>query len=94
MKKLTKKQRHEIYKKAHALTKDGMCGCEALFSTLLDTKTNLFPHYGYMSKIFPEYYLFKPPVKTSIDERWFNGELDEQIKERQIAILFCIEITR
>lgn len=58
--RLTKKQRHEIYKKAYKKVKGNyMCGCEALFSSLFPDKVLIYDYYKMMDLYFPEYYLFK-----------------------------------
>lgn len=94
MKKLTKKQRHEIYKNAYIISADGTCGCKALFSQLYECNEVLYLHYKKMEFMFPEYNLFRPENMGTLF-RWFSELNDKtEIAQRQTAFLFCIEMTK
>lgn len=95
MEKLTKKERHEIYKKAYEKMKGTfMCGCEALFTSLFPKEKTVYQYYSAMELYFPEYYLFKRR-DVKFNHRWFddNNGLVE-IAQRETAFELCIEMTR
>lgn len=84
MKRLTKKERHEIYKQAYAkneISKIGLDYCYDFFKS----KFSYFYDRKQRHANFPELALFdKDKVKYD----------DLFIKTRSIALLFCIEMTK
>lgn len=92
MKQLTKEQRNKIYKIAYRKMKGNYtCGCEALFSSLFPSEKGYIGYiYVRMHFYFPEYYLFKRG-NISYKNRWFEGK--DEVKQREIAFLLCIEMT-
>jgi hypothetical protein len=87
------KKRIQIYTKAieivgdnNTLSKNHTCTCKALFDQLMQFHCGLY--YRDMSEFFPEFVMFQPEYKTT-RERWFETRL-----ERQIALEFCIQITK
>lgn len=101
MKKLSKKQRHEVYKKAVSIVETGSCGCYALFSILYPNKVCIRIFYKNTGYYFPEYYLFKPD-DINYGDRWFeyshikrgNIDHDSAAKHRTLALQLCIEMTK
>ncbi len=97
MEKLTKKQRHKIYKEAldKIMTDNYTCGCEALFSST-DYMRPLWIHYHKLQFIFPEFNLFKP--SKDVTGRWWSSDAntltDLDFENRTLALMFCIEMTR
>ena len=90
MKKLTKKQRHEIYKECYKmaqLTGITVCFCCNSAKLLNDPEINL---KDINSTIFPEYFLFEPEHHGSY---WFGNDQYEGNEIRLMVLLLCIEMT-
>jgi hypothetical protein len=86
----TKRQRHEIYKRALKVSarmkKEGVGMCWLLQETVL--ADGWFSGYSQLMVILPEFGLFKPECGMY----WW--ELNEEgYKERLTALLFMIEMT-
>jgi hypothetical protein len=93
MKKLTKKQRHDIYNKVLKMNyrkkeryRLGFCimASEVLFGSSAGLhKIN--------DKLFPEFFLFKP---DSCLWWWWGKYSWDNNDQRQLALMFCIEMTK
>lgn len=91
--KLTKKQRHEIYKeclKHHLMLEQSSY---VFLCHLISGKSNM--QNFKMIDEFPEFSLFQP-IYVNFGDAWFDGNYDgDIIKEHQRVILqFCIEMTK
>ena len=98
MKKLTKKQRHEIYKKAYKLLindkpvfyHEEFSKIELGICTIIGWGLGKKEWEGMDDEQYPEVYLFCP-----FDGRtfWFKKNQDGY-ESRQHVLLFCIEMTK
>ena len=87
--KYTKKQRHEIYKKALSRIKE--FGNNPLCLTLANTSREESCEYVCMNQLpelLPEFYFFQPIGEPFI---WFSDE--DQYEQRKTVIEFCIYMT-
>jgi len=93
MKQLTKKQRHQIYKKAIRLIKKEQFACHAIGMAYNNT-------YNCDESVFTEIMLFKDFSRPA----WLDGDpLDDTMhvagsdkgnEFRELVLLFCMEMTR
>ena len=94
MKKLTKKQRHEIYKKVlnNSYPSYLFSSCGLCFDLLSEVDDVTFKSSNAII-LFPEFGLFKP--NSLINNIWWE-EYDEELNQdnRRICLMFCIEMTR
>ena len=94
MKKLTKKQRHDIYKKALPLIQKESFACYAIEKVLNLNYDSLQP---IVAKKFPELWSFRNDnmPKTIFlsykDTNIFDGSAQ---RFRELVLMFCIEMTR
>jgi hypothetical protein len=94
MEKLTKKQRHEIYKKALPLIQEHHWACYAI-EKVMGLKTGSLE--AHVDKIFPELWSFRneSACKTifldCVDFNWQDGSGQAF---RELVLMFCIEMTR
>lgn len=103
MKKLTKKQRHDFYKKILNINLEnssygiqtGVVGfCDASSNELFGS---IFDYRKIKPSMFPEYFMFKPKNNSAY---WFADENDcfrtsmQGNDVRQLVLMFCIEMTR
>ena len=101
MKKLSKKQRHEVYKKALSILLDedstkyiywrNNCICHCIMNAKYKNLSSYSDDIFY--SIFPEFNIFKPELEE-VDEYeslsyWFDDRL-----QREIVLDLCIEMTK
>lgn len=85
----TKKERHEIYKKAIAHDQLYMFGICFVVSKIVGNNEC----YYRMGTEYPELYLFRPEENTPPNSYWNYGRAD-QLKTRKVILQFCIEMTK
>lgn len=91
MKKLTKAQRHEIYKKVLSADLSKYRYPAGLCFSLLHAIGDMHSSSKMVEILFPEFALFIPSEKVLHDNYplWFHDN-----KERDLCLMFCIEMTR
>ena len=95
MSKYTKKQRHEIYKKALKLL-----GKKRFICICLYVASDLFLTEEINKENFPEFFLFQPQTVSHFgawdffDDDEISCYSPEYIFPRQIVLDFCIEMTK
>lgn len=101
--KLTKKQRHEVYKKALKFLPIETFACHAVVravNSLGLSQTLLYYEDGCSPEGFPELFLFREinysSAWLSVEEEGFCSRTDgpHWLIMRQVVLNFCIEMTR
>lgn len=99
MEKLTKKQRHEVYKKAldiiensHIRRRDDTLYVQGLLGicSAISDITRSHNCYSEMDFHYPELWLFRPTENQTQNSKWSGCTY----KIRRVILMFCIEMTR
>jgi hypothetical protein len=92
--KFTKKQRREIYLKAHKGLEDlGNRSAMAFCCNVLGQQVNIqCLQMDHIADLLPEFYLFKPDHIVYSHSTWFDGR--DNHSDRLNALLLCAELTK